>query len=70
MDIKKVLRKMGVIKKRPLVNPNGRPKKDLDIYNILQLKCDGLSNCEIARKIGVSEGTIRNRIKNYDKNGL
>jgi len=66
MDIKKVLRRMGVIKKKPLVNPNGRPKKDLDIYKILQMKCDGFSNCEIGRKIGVSEGTVRNRLKKYE----
>jgi transposase len=65
-----VLRKIGVIKKRPLVNPNGRPKKDLDIYKILQMKCDGLSNCEIGRKFGVSEGTIRNRLKKHEDGSL
>lgn len=49
--------------KKLLKNPNGRPKIELDKDQILLWKLAGKSNSEIARKLGVSEGTIRNRLK-------
>jgi DNA invertase Pin-like site-specific DNA recombinase len=50
-------------KRKPLINPNGRPRAELDLNLILELKKQGKSNREIARQLKVSEGTIRNRIK-------
>lgn len=49
--------------KKFLKNPNGRPKIELDKAQILLWKLAGKSNSEIARELGVSEGTIRNRLK-------
>ena len=43
----------------------GRSKVDLNINLILTLKNKGFSNVKIAEYMGVSEGTIRNRLKNY-----
>lgn len=43
----------------------GRSKVDLNINLILDLKNKGFSNVKIAEYMGVSEGTIRNRLKNY-----
>ena len=34
---------------------------------ILQMKGEGLPNTEIARRLGVSEGTVRNRLKKIEK---
>ena len=45
----------------------GKPKLNLDLNLIRQLKSEGVSNREIARRLGVSEGTIRNRLKELDK---
>lgn len=50
-------------KPKPLINPNGRPRAELDLNLILELKKQGKTNREIARQLKVSEGTIRNRIK-------
>ncbi len=51
-------------KKKPFKNSNGRPKIELDKDQILLWKYGaGKSNSEIARELGVSEGTIRNRLK-------
>lgn len=50
-------------KKKPFKNSNGRPKIELDKDQILLWKLAGKSNSEIARELGVSEGTIRNRLK-------
>jgi len=44
-----------------------KPKLNLDLDLIHQLKKEGVSNREIARRLGVSEGTIRNRLKELDK---
>ena len=43
----------------------GRSKVDLNIDLIINLKNKGFSNVKIAEYMGVSEGTIRNRLKNY-----
>ena len=43
----------------------GRSKVDLNINLILTLKNKGFSNVKIAEYMGVSEGTIRNRLKNF-----
>lgn len=48
---------------KPLENADGRPKIKLDKDQILLWKLAGKSNSEIARELGVSEGTIRNRLK-------
>lgn len=48
---------------KPLKNLDGRPKIKLDKDQILLWKLAGKSNSEIARELGVSEGTIRNRLK-------
>jgi DNA-binding Lrp family transcriptional regulator len=57
-------------KSKPLINPNGRPRMELDFDLILRLKKQGKSNREIARQLKVSEGTIRNRIKTLKLVGL
>lgn len=43
----------------------GRSKVDLNIDLIINLKNKGFSNVKIAEYMGVSEGTIRNRLKNF-----
>ena len=48
-------------------NPNGRPKIKLDMKKVLLLKDVGKSNYEIAIIMGVSEATIRRRLKECDK---
>lgn len=55
------------IKKKKKFEPIKSPvtqKKDIDINRVLLMKDNGLSNRAIARKLNVSEGTIRNRLKN------
>lgn len=54
-----------IVKKefQPIDSPVTK-KKDIDVSKILHMKDSGMSNREIARKLKVSEGTIRNRIKN------
>jgi len=52
----------------PLVpNRGGRPKAltDAQTIQIMQWKTENISNSEIARRLHVSEGTIRNYIKTY-----
>jgi DNA-binding CsgD family transcriptional regulator len=44
-------------------NPNGRPKLTINELKLLHLKDAGKSNREIARLFGVSEATIRRRLK-------
>lgn len=44
-------------------NPNGRPKVPINELKLLHLKDAGKSNREIARILGVSEATIRRRLK-------
>jgi len=44
-------------------NPNGRPKLSINESKLLHLKDAGKSNREIARVFGVSEATIRRRLK-------
>ena len=61
--LRKLLRKIGLIKPKKLANPEGRPPKDLDLDTIYDLKKKGVSNRQIAKQLGVSEGTIRTRIK-------
>lgn len=54
---------LGKEEKKPLINPNGRPKIELDLRIIKKMHEIGKSNRQIAKKMGVSEKTIRNRLK-------
>lgn len=56
-----------IVKKefQPIQSPVTQ-KKDIDVSKILHMKDSGMSNREIARKLKVSEGTIRNRLKKID----
>lgn len=57
------------IKKRKICeNPNGGPRKDITIEEILDMKKEGMSNRKIAKLKRVSEGTVRNRIKEFKAN--
>ncbi|MDM5250987.1 MULTISPECIES: helix-turn-helix domain-containing protein [unclassified Lysinibacillus] len=47
-------------------NPNGRPKVAINELKLLHLKDTGKSNREIARILGVSEATIRRRLKDIE----
>ena len=58
--LQKFLRKE---EKKPLINPNGRPKIELNLIRIKKMHEIGKSNRQIAKKLGVSEKTIRNRLK-------
>ena len=62
--LKKLLRKLGLIKAKPLKNPGGRPKNEITIDEIREDKKSGLSNRQIAKKWNISEGTVRSRLKN------
>ena len=44
-------------------NPDGRPRKELDQEQIQSFKQQGKSNREIAKTLGCSESTIRNRLR-------
>lgn len=43
-------------------------KVEIDINDIMELKKQGFSNVKIAKKFGVSEATIRRRIKENNQN--
>lgn len=45
----------------------GKEKIELDIDLILKLKEEKVSNRKIAKQLKVSEGTIRNRLKELEK---
>lgn len=47
----------------------GKDKIELDIDLILKLKEEKISNRKIAKQLKVSEGTIRNRLKELEKKG-
>ena len=47
-------------------NPNGRPKLVINELKLLHLKDAGKSNREIARIPGISEATIRRRLKDLE----
>lgn len=47
----------------------GKDKIELDIDLILKLKEEKVSNRKIAKQLKVSEGTIRNRLKELEKKG-
>lgn len=47
----------------------GKDKIELDIDLILKLKEEKVSNRKIAKQLKVSEGTIRNRLKELKKKG-
>lgn len=51
------------IKKIKKPNPAIKPKLDLDLNLISELKKKGISNREIAKRLNVSEITIRRRLK-------
>lgn len=57
---RKLLVKLG-LKKQP--DPGGRPRAQLYYFEIDELKKSGKSNRQIAKILGVSEKTIRNRLK-------
>ena len=50
-----------------ITNYGGRPKvlTDAQVIQIMRWKNENISNSEIARRLHVSEGTIRNYIKSY-----
>lgn len=50
-------------KKIKPMQSNGRPRIDLAINKIIELKEQGISVNKIAKILGVSEKTIRNRLK-------
>lgn len=61
-----VSRIKGIFKKKEqkdFGNPNGRPQIPLDADKIADFKRLGKSNREIAKLLGVSEATIRRRLK-------
>lgn len=60
-----LLEEIKKLKKFKINMGKGRSKVDLNINLILTLKNKGFSNVKIAEYMGVSEGTIRNRLKNY-----
>ena len=62
--LKKLLRKLGLIKSKPLRNAGGRPRNELTTAEIIEDKKLGLSNRQIAKKWNISEGTVRSRLKN------
>lgn len=62
--LKKLLRKLGLVKSKPLRNPGGRPKNEITAAEIMEDKKTGLSNRQIAKKWNISEGTVRSRLKN------
>ena len=62
--LKKLLRKLGLIKSKPLRNTGGRPRNELTTAEIIEDKKLGLSNRQIAKKWNISEGTVRSRLKN------
>lgn len=41
----------------------GRPRKKVDLQLLMHLKDVGKSNREVARMMGISEATIRRRLK-------
>lgn len=63
--LKRLLKKQTKKTKYPLVNPNGRPRLEIDKGWLLLGKHMGLSNKELARQIGCSDKTIRRRLKEY-----
>jgi len=62
--LKKLLRKLGLVKYKPLRNAGGRPRNEITIAEIMEDKKSGLSNRQIAKKWNISEGTVRSRLKN------
>lgn len=62
--------KLNVKKEKPLKDykPMIKPKLDLDMAEIQRLKQKGLSNVKVAKLMKVSEGTIRNRLKEMQIN--
>lgn len=58
--IKRLFTKNNKIKP---MQSNGRPRIDLSINKIIELKEQGVSVNKIAKILGVSEKTIRNRLK-------
>ena len=61
----KLLEEIKRLEKFKINMGKGRSKVDLNINLILDLKNKGFSNVKIAEYMGVSEGTIRNRLKNF-----
>lgn len=47
-------------------NKGGRPRvlNDITVIQIMQWKSENMSNCAIARRLNVSEATVRNYLKN------
>jgi DNA invertase Pin-like site-specific DNA recombinase len=61
--------KAGLARIRATGRVLGRPKATVTISDVLSLRSAGMSNRAIARKLGVSEGTIRNLcVKNVLEN--
>jgi len=62
--------KLNVKKEKSLKDykPMIKPKLNLDLAEIQRLKRKGLSNVKVAKLMNVSEGTIRNRLKEMQIN--
>ena len=65
----KLLEEIKKLEKFKINMGKGRSKVDLNINLIFDLKNKGFSNFKIAEYMGVSEGTIRNRLKTINKKG-
>lgn len=63
----KLLEEIKRLEKFKINMGKGRSKVDLNINLIIDLKNKGFSNIKIAEYMGVSEGTIRNRLKTISK---
>ena len=63
----KLLEEIKRLEKFKINMGKGRSKVDLNINLIFDLKNKGFSNVKIAEYMGVSEGTIRNRLKTINK---
>lgn len=63
----KLLEEIKRLEKFKINMGKGRSRVDLNINLILDLKNKGFSNIKIAEYMGVSEGTIRNRLKTVNK---
>jgi DNA invertase Pin-like site-specific DNA recombinase len=57
----------GIRNARAMGRKFGRPMKALDLDRILQMRAEGQSLRQIAEKLGVGYGTVRERLKNGER---
>lgn len=58
IEIRKIIKREF----KPIESPAAK-KMELDVQKIVYMKDAGMSNRQIAKRLNVSEGTIRNRLK-------